>query len=52
MEWFVIIPFAAIVLALVLIIREASRHRPSKKRAQIRAYLESLLDSVAYYRVN
>ncbi len=31
MEWFVIIPLAAFVLAFVLIIREASRHRPSKK---------------------
>ena len=31
MEWFVIIPLAAFVLVWVLIIREASRHRPPGK---------------------
>jgi hypothetical protein len=31
MEWFVIVPLAAFVLAFVLIVREASRDRPSGK---------------------
>jgi len=31
MEWFVIIALAAFLLAWVLIVREASRDRPSRK---------------------
>ena len=33
MEWFVIIALTAFVLASVLIVREASRDRPSRKCA-------------------